>query len=378
MKPLLTTIVLASLAGATVASAEPRPVSFRDAIALTLTESPDLALARTAIDRADNKAASVRAKRLPVLRVEATGNLYTEPYQVDFAGQPFTLHDRVTTFAQVRLAQPLTGLVTLSQLLGAAQHDAAAARADYDRSRLAAAYATAEAFVRVLEARATADVAHQSVVDIAGSLDRAQKLRLADTLTNVDVLRLRSAKAAADQASVRADTTSEVAIAQLALTIGLAEYLPDLRAVAVYQHTTGAEPFQPTDEEWVALTVSWNVWDWGGIRASARDAEHTRARAQLTASATQDQVRFDVRRRWLEAKAGFDNLASAQVQLESAEEAFRLQRVKFDAAAATTTDVLDAETDVARAPLQSALARDDYYLGLVALARAVGDLPRVK
>jgi len=120
----------------------------------------------------------------------------------------------VTTFAQVRLAQPLTGLVTLSQLLGAAQHDAAAARADYDRSRLAAAYATAEAFVRVLEARATADVAHQSVVDIAGSLDRAQKLRLADTLTNVDVLRLRSAKAAADQASVRADTTSEVAIAQ--------------------------------------------------------------------------------------------------------------------------------------------------------------------
>jgi len=77
MKPLLTTIVLASLAGATVASAEPRPVSFRDAIALTLTESPDLALARTAIDRADNKAASVRAKRLPVLRVEATGNLYT-------------------------------------------------------------------------------------------------------------------------------------------------------------------------------------------------------------------------------------------------------------------------------------------------------------
>jgi OMF family outer membrane factor len=108
------------------------------------------------------------------------------------------------------------------------------------------------------------------------------------------------------------------------------------------------------------------------------DAEHARTRAQLTAGTVANRVRFEVRKRWLEAKANFENLASAQTQLSTAEEAFRLQRVKFDAAAATTTDVLDAETDVARSRLQSSLARYDYYLSLVSLARAMGDVPAVR
>jgi outer membrane protein TolC len=50
--------------------------------------------------------------------------------------------------------------------------------------------------------------------------------------------------------------------------------------------------------------------------------------------------------------------------------------VKFDAAAATATDVLDSELEVARARLAFAVARYDYYLALVALARSVGDLPK--
>ena len=73
----------------------------------------------------------------------------------------------------------------------------------------------------------------------------------------------------------------------------------------------------------------------------------------------------------------FKNLATSQTQLQSAEEAYRLQKVKFENGAATTTDVLDAESDVARARLQSALARYDYYLALIGLARSVGDIPSV-
>jgi len=89
-----------------------------------------------------------------------------------------------------------------------------------------------------------------------------------------------------------------------------------------------------------------------------------------------DQVKLDVRRRWLETKTQFDSLAVAEQQQQTAEEAYRLQKVKLDNAAATTTDVLDAEIDVARARLAFATARYDYYLALVGLARSVGDLPK--
>lgn len=425
---------LGAIAASGSARAEPaRRLTFAEAVALTLSASPDVELAREAIGGAEARAAGTRARRLPVLRVEAVGNLYTEPYQVDFGGALFTLHEQTTSLTQVKLTQPLTGLAYLTTLVGAAGHDTAAARAELDRARLDAGFAAGEAFVRVLSARAAAEVARQAVIDVTSSLERARLLRRADTVTDVDVLRLESAKAAADQAAVRAEAAVAVATAQLAVAIGLddgaaldpvddlpveppalalslddalaraiaarpelraareqlagaagrvtaakATYLPDVRAVATYQHTTGVEPFQPADEEFVGLQLGWNLWDWGGTRAAVREAEHTRNRARVSADALADKVRVEVRRRWLEAKANHDNLAAARTQLASAEEAHRLQQVRFDAGAATTTDVLDADTDVARARLQSAQARFDYYLSLNALARAVGDLPGVK
>jgi len=107
-----------------------------------------------------------------------------------------------------------------------------------------------------------------------------------------------------------------------------------------------------------------------------KDAETAQDRATLQAMALVDQVRLDVRSKWLDAKAAFDSIVAAQTQQQTAEEARRLQKVRFDAGAATTTDVLDSETDAARARLALAVARYDYYLAVVALARAMGDLPK--
>lgn len=429
---VLSAVLLASSLAPRIVSAAPRKLTFATAIDLTLANSRDLALASETKAAARTRLSGAKARRLPSLRANAAANLYREPYQLPFGTEVFTLHKRFTTFSTLTVTQPLTGLAYLSELVGAADHDAKAASADYDRARLDASYATAEAYLRVLEARSAEDVSRHTVTDIAAELDRAQKLRAADTLTNVDVLRLQSAKAGADQAAVRASTNAQIAEAQLVLAIGLPdgeaieladdlppappplaltidqavaraiqarpelraarertaaasdlitsrklEYLPDVRAVGVYQHTSGVEPFQPANEEYVGLTLNWNLWDWGATRDNVTEAEHTRTSARLTSEALGDKVRLDVRRRWLEAKASLDNLANAQIQLQTAEEAYRLQHVKFENGVATTTDVLDAETDVARARLQAALARYDYYLGLVGLSRAIGDVPAV-
>jgi len=247
------------------------------------------------------------------------------------------------------------------------------------------------------------------------------------------VLRFKSAKAAADQTALRADTATQTSLAGLTVQLGLPDgtpidiaddlppdpptlamtlpqaqdramsarpelhaakekvaaaddqriaarerYLPDVRAVAQWNHFTGVQPFQPLNEEFVGVTANWNVWDWGATHDAVLEAEHAQHRATLTANATANQVKVDVRRHWLEAKTQFDSLAVAQQQQQTAEEAYRLQKVKLDNAAATTTDVLDAETDVARARLALATARYDYYLALVALARSIGDLPNPK
>jgi outer membrane protein TolC len=431
MKRFLFAILMAT---ATAHADAPRALTFEGAIALSLGENPEVAMAREAVASGDAKVSGASARRWATLDVAASGNYWRAPYAIAFGppgmAQSFTLHDQTTSSTFVTVSQPLTGLAYLTELVDAAHHQAEATRRDYDRVRLDTAYRTAEAYLRVLEARATADVAHQSVVDIQSGLSRAQQLRAADTYTDLDVLRFRSAKAAADQSALRADAAATAALAELTVQIGLpdgapitltddlpaspppmamtldaaqqratsvrpelaaareqvtiansarlaakAHYFPDVRAVAQWQHLTGVQPFQPKNEEFVGVTLSWNVWNWGSTHDAVVDAEHAQARAAIAAHAAAEQIKLDVRRRWLDAKTTFDSLDAARTQQQTAEEAYRLQKVRFDNAAATTTDVLDAENEVARARLGFAVARYGYYRALVALARSVGDVP---
>ena len=413
-----------------VAHADGKKVSFKDAIAMALGQNPDAAVAKEVIAGAESHVDGQKARRLPTLSVNAIASLYREPYTLPFGTEVFTLHERFVTSSNVTISQPLTGLAYLSEMVGAAEHDVARSKSDYDKIKLDIAYRTADAYIRVLEARASAEVSKQSVADIQSGLDRATQLRQADVYTDIDVLRFKSAKAAADQQVLRTQAQADIALANFTNQLGLPDgsaidlsddlppvppamamdlaaaqqramatrpelrsaaeriaaakaqqkaaywqYFPDIRAVGVYEHNTGTQPFAEADAEYLGLRLSWNIWDWGNVHAQRQEAEHAETRARLDAGQLGDQVKLDVRRRWLEAHTAFESLDAAKTQQEAAAEAFRLQKVRFDAAAATTTDVLDAENDVAKARLAAAVARYDYYLALVGLARSVGDIP---
>jgi outer membrane protein TolC len=430
MKRLAALLLLVAASARADAPASSEKLTFQGAIDLSLNKNPDIAVAQESVASAEAHVSGQKAKRWVALGVNAAVNRWREPYALAFGGMNFTLHEDLTTTTVVGLNQPLTGLAYFSELVGAAEHDAASTRHDYDKVRLDTAYNTASAYIRLLEARANANVAHHSVRDIDSELAQALQLRKADTYTDIDVLRFQSAKAAADTAALRADSAVEQQLASLVIQLGLHDgvalditddlpvpapamamtleqaqaralsarpelrsareriasaenlriaakerYLPDIRAVAVWQHFTGVQPFQPEDEEYVGLTAQWNVWDWGATHDAVLEAERAQTKATLQSNALVDQVKLDVRRKWLDAKTQFDSLAVAEQQQTTAEEAYRLQKVKLDNAAATTTDVLDAQTDVVRARVAFATARFDYYLALVALARSVGDLP---
>jgi outer membrane protein len=432
MKHLPFVVAVLATAGIARADGPARKLTFQQAIDLAIAQNPDLAVAREAVGAAGAHVEGIKAKRLPTLHLEEDARLYTKEYDLAFPGLgSFTLYQRETTTTVVSVSEPLTGLAYLTELIDGARHTENVARSEYDHARLDVAYRAADGYIRVLSARAAAEVAHSSVADIQSELDRAVKLRAADTYTDVDVLRFKSAKAAADQVAVRADSAVQSELAGLVFQLGLTDgdavdiaddlpptvpalamtieqaqaraigarpelrgarekvaaadsartaardqYLPDIRVGGTYIHATGVQPFQPENQTFAGLTVSWNVWDWGATHQAVVEAEHNAKQASLSVSTLGDRVKLEVRRDWLTAKASFDNLATAQTQVESAEEAFRLQKVRFEAGAATTTDVLDASTDVARARLAAGAARYEYYLALVTLARAMGDVPR--
>jgi outer membrane protein TolC len=343
---------------------------------------------------------------------------------------PIVVRDQITSTISITVAQPLTGLFALNRLVAIEEIGADAARTESARARLDTAQRAAEAYLRLLQAQALEDVAKKSVQQMEAQLERARILEKAGVLGPVDVLRLTSARDSARQSLLRASTAVTVARSSLALALALppdtaiavvddlpeappavraneqegteralrdrpeikaaeertaqaqgarsvakAQLFPNVLAVGTYQHLEGQGPFQPKDAWFVGATLSWDVWDWGRNWQGVKEAEARAMQASINARALRDQVVFDVRRRLLETKAAHDMLAVARSSLVAADEAHRIQTVRYAEGAATTTDVLDAEVDVSRARSGFAQARYDYFLSQAGLARALGQSP---
>jgi outer membrane protein len=348
------------------------------------------------------------------------------------AAAALTVRDQITSQLTITVAQPLSGLLVVNRLVALERNGNEAARADQLRTRLDTAQRVAESYLRVLAARALVDVANKSLAQVEAQLNQAKILERGGVLGAVDVLRLTSARENARQGKLRTETGATVASAALTLAldlpagtvvetvddlpdpppaltitdtqatqaatrerpelvaarertaqavagrgVALAQLLPNIMAVGSYVNTQGQATFQPKNAFYVGATLSWDLWDWGHNWSAVREAEAKARQAAIGAALQGDQVIFDAQRRLLEARTAYQTIGVAGAALQAAEEAHRIQTVRYAGGAATTTDVLDAESDVTRARSGYAQARYDYYLAQAGLARAVGRLPQI-
>lgn len=432
---LVAALVLASPSA--FAQAEARKISFTEAVQTALADSPEVRIADQAIAAASHRVKGVRAQRLPKLRAE--GNLLWWNDEISFflpppaMGEPpieAVVRERLTWQATAQVVQPLSPLIVLSTLIDLEEAGVDAAKADRDRARLDAAARAAEAYLRALQARAGAEIAQRTLTQVEANLDRVRKLREAGVAGDLDVLRLEAARDQVRQGALRARAGEETALRALALTLSLpdgtmlavvddfpetppgpdfsaeevvaaalkrrpelkaaadrarqadkgrraayATMLPNILAVAQVQHTAGQGTFGAEDSWFVGVTLQWDLWDWGKNQSGVDEAAARQRQAEIAREALAEQVAFDARRRVLEAETAYETLAVARSGLAAAEEAYRLQTVRNEEGVATTTEVLDAETEVASARTAFALARYDYLISLVTLARAMGDAP---
>lgn len=418
------------------AVAQPRRMSISEAVDAAVGQNDQVAIASEAVNVAHARVDGVRAQRLPRLRAEGGVNVWNEALTFSFGDSSLlppgmeapTIREQVTTTASISLIQPVSGLLVIDKLIGLERHGADVARADLDATRLDIAARVAEAYLRLLQARAASDVAQKSLQQLEAQLTRARQFEAAGSLGKVDTLRIESARDQAKQGALRAGAAVVVAERGLRVAIGLdqavaidayddmpaqlpalpwtedaavalamkhrpelraaseriaqaesarqvarAAYFPNINAMAVYQNNQGVGTIQPEHAAFVGLNLQWDVWDWGKTRASVREAEHRRRQAELARQLLVDQLVFDVRRRWVDANTVHEALAIATTGVAAAEEAYRIQNARFEQGAATTTDLLEAETEVARARLGAIVARYDYLVSLVSLARGVGE-----
>ena len=147
-------------------------------------------------------------------------------------------------------------------------------------------------------------------------------------------------------------------------------YLPQVSAMGMYQHTEGSIMKPPA---WtVGVVVSWPLWEWGATYYSVEEAQAKLARAQAGFEELERAIKLDVRSSWLSAREARERIVITRSGLTHAEEQLRLEQERYDQHVNTSTEVLDAQTRLTRAKVESENAHYDYLVALAALKMAMG------
>ena len=92
------------------------------------------------------------------------------------------------------------------------------------------------------------------------------------------------------------------------------------------------------------LFASWDVWDWGTTTSGISSANAKLEQARIARKKLDDQVRLEARQAFVNAETAREALGVARTAVSQAEENFRIVTKKFENAAATSFDVVDAES----------------------------------
>lgn len=131
----------------------------------------------------------------------------------------------------------------------------------------------------------------------------------------------------------------------------------------------------PGDGFTIGAQLEWLLYDGGAARARAAQEEENIAIAQTQFDEQRNQIRFEVEQAYFNLLANRDNIDTAELALEQAEESLRLARLRFQAGVGTQTDVINQQTALteARGDLLDAII--EYNQSLAELQRAVSNLP---
>jgi outer membrane protein TolC len=95
--------------------------------------------------------------------------------------------------------------------------------------------------------------------------------------------------------------------------------------------------------------LRWDFWDGGAAGARASRERFSQEISENQFTTARNQIRFEVEQAYSSLGSSRTNIATATQALKQAEESLKLARLRFQAGVGTQTDVIQAQTELARA-----------------------------
>lgn len=342
---------------------------------------------------------------------------------------PTRVRDQLTWSAGLTLAQPLSALWTINEAYALRKLGIDVAKLQRERTRREVVYQVVEAYYRVIQLMQLEKVAVASIETITGQVQRAQAFFNNGMVGQNDLLRAQLGLANAQQRLIQIKGNIVLARGRLATLLGLgpdaplepsevvttpppapsfsaeqgqelalkdrvelreidtnlemarhgvklnkSRMIPSLNAMANYTHAEGSK-FQQKDAAFVGASLSWDVFEWGATYFGIEEAKARVKQVLTLRSKLDDMIRLDVNAAYVSVRTAGEALEVARKAVTQAEENYRIEQKRYEAANNTSFDVLDAESQLTNARAQMEAALYEYVIAESNLRRAIGRMP---
>jgi outer membrane protein TolC len=161
------------------------------------------------------------------------------------------------------------------------------------------------------------------------------------------------------------------------VTIAKSSWYPQVMAGANYIYANPNQRIFPSKDQFngtwdVGLSLSFDIWNWQTASYQTAQAEAARDQSQTALAQAKDAVILDVTSSYLTALKAKHKMGKAEEGVQQAEENYRVTNGKFKSGMAINSDLLDAESALLQAKVNSTTAVVDYLIALAKLDKATG------
>lgn len=171
----------------------------------------------------------------------------------------------------------------------------------------------------------------------------------------------------------------DVEIAEKELKLAKKDFYPSINLKgSYYQFGTdwkakGGFGIISNPSSWEITTVaSWDFWEWGRTSYGTKEKKSRLSQAQLRKKEMLDNIHLEVKKAYLRTQEAEKAIVMVEKAIEQAKENFRINKERYKAQVAASTDVLDAQTLLAKTITNYYKALYAFKISKAALYRAIG------
>ncbi len=162
-----------------------------------------------------------------------------------------------------------------------------------------------------------------------------------------------------------------------AIQLEKSAYYPEIALVGRYQQD--GDNLAATNNDFsndynTSITVEgrWTFFEWGKTRAKVKKVDHDKRELAERIKEIEDNIKLEIKDAWLNLNVAEKNIETAKTSLGRAVENFRITNLGYNHQITTSTEVLDARTDLTQADTNYYHALYGYLSALARLERTTG------